>query len=43
MLSASKDKKLLENLSNYILMQDGAPAHTENATQLWCREHLKTF
>ena len=24
-------------------MQDGAPAHTANATQLWCSDHFPRF
>lgn len=28
---------------NYIFTQDGAPAHTSNVTQKWCKEHFSGF
>ena len=27
----------------WIFQQDGAPAHTANITQAWCRDHLPRF
>ena len=37
------ERPMLENISNFIFMQDGALAHTANVTQLWCKAHLKGF
>ena len=37
------EKSMLSNMSNFNLMQDGAPAHTANLTQVWCAEHLTGF
>ena len=28
---------------NYVWQQDGAPGHTPNATQNWCKENLADF
>ena len=35
--------QMLKNMSKYIIMQDGAPAHTASKTQQWCGDHLKGF
>ena len=35
-------KKMSEN-HKIIYQQDGAPAHTSNVTQKWCRDHLDDF
>ena len=37
------EKSMLSNMSNFIFMQDGAPAHTANLTQVWCAEHFPGF
>ncbi|KAI6649832.1 hypothetical protein LOD99_6382 [Oopsacas minuta] len=37
------ERPMLENMSEFIFMQDGAPAHTANATQKWCQDHLNAF
>ena len=34
---------MLENMSDFIFMQDGAPAHTAKLTQEWCRDNLNGF
>ncbi|KAI6648316.1 hypothetical protein LOD99_12125 [Oopsacas minuta] len=34
---------MLENMSEFIFMKDGAPVHTANATQKWCQDHLNGF
>ena len=31
------ERPMLENMSDFIFMQDGAPAHTAKLTQQWCR------
>ena len=36
-------RKLLPNMSRAIFMQDGAPAHTANRTQVWCSKHMPAF
>lgn len=36
-------KKLLPDMSRAIFMQDGAPAHTANRTQEWCRNNMPAF
>ena len=28
---------------HYVFIQDGAPAHTSNFTQMWCKEHFSRF
>ena len=28
---------------HYVFTQDGAPAHTSNVTQMWCKEHFSGF
>ena len=38
-----ESQKYVRNMSNYISNQDDVSAHTANATQLLCRESLKTF
>ena len=30
-------------MSNFLLMQDGAPAHTANLTQAWCSKNFPRF
>ncbi|KAI6650120.1 hypothetical protein LOD99_6202 [Oopsacas minuta] len=30
------ERSMLENMSEFLFMQDGAPAHTANVTQQWC-------
>ena len=37
------ERPMLEKMSNFIFMQDGAPAHTAKATQQWCQENLQSF
>lgn len=43
------EKNLLPNLKNmfgdayYVFQQDGAPSHTANTVQTWCRENLVDF
>ncbi|KAI6661742.1 Transposase-like [Oopsacas minuta] len=37
------ERPMLENMSEFIFMQDDAPAHTANATQKWCQDHLNAF
>ena len=32
--------QMLKNMSKYIFLQDGAPAHTASKTQQWCSDHL---
>ncbi|KAI6656113.1 hypothetical protein LOD99_1446 [Oopsacas minuta] len=34
---------MLGNMSDFIFMQDGAPAHTAKMTQKWCRDSLNGF
>ena len=34
---------MLPNMSNFIFQQDGAPAHSANKTQDWCKVNLKGF
>ena len=36
-------RKLLPDMSRAIFMQDGAPAHTANRTQEWCRNNMSGF
>ena len=37
------ERAMLKNMSNYLFMQDGAPAHTANAIQSWCSDHFPRF
>ena len=37
------ERTMLGNMSDFIFMQDGAPAHTAKMTQKWCRESLNGF
>ena len=37
------ERKFVQNLSNVVFMQDGAPAHTAIKTQKWCSENLNSF
>ena len=37
------ERPMLENMSDFIFMQDGAPAHTAKLTQEWCRDNLNGF
>ena len=37
------EMKFMPNMSNAVFMQDGAPAHTANRIQKWCRENLNSF
>ena len=34
---------MLADMSDFLLMQDGAPPHTANLTQRWCAEHFPRF
>ena len=36
-------RKLLPNMSRAIFMQDGAPAHTSNRAQEWCKNNMPAF
>ena len=36
-------RKLLSNMSRAIFMQDGAPAHTSNRAQEWCKNNMPAF
>ena len=36
-------RKMLPNMSNFIIQQDGAPAHSARRCQDWCRANLKGF
>ena len=35
------ERPMLENMSGYVFMQDGAPAHTAKLTQQWCQDNLR--
>ncbi|KAI6660761.1 hypothetical protein LOD99_10268 [Oopsacas minuta] len=37
------EREMLENMSDFIFMQDGAPAHKTKLTQEWCRGDLNGF
>ncbi|KAI6658778.1 hypothetical protein LOD99_15103 [Oopsacas minuta] len=37
------ERSMLENMSEFLFMQDGAPAHTANVTQQWCSEKFPRF
>ena len=37
------ERPMLENMSDYAFMQDGAPPHTAKLTQQWCQDNLKDF
>ena len=37
------ERPMLENMSDFIFMQEGAPAHTAKLTQQWCRDNLNGF
>ena len=37
------ERSMIEKMSESILMQDGAPAHTAKLTQAWCSEHLPSY
>ena len=36
-------RSMLSDMSSYIFMQDGAPAHTANLTQSWCGKNFPKF
>ena len=31
----------MENMSDYVFIQDGAPAHKAKLTQQWCQDNLR--
>ena len=37
------ERKMVQNMSKAVFMQDGAPAHTSKKTQSWCKENLANF
>ena len=37
------ERAMLQNMSNFLFMQDGAPAHTANLTQAWCSKNFPRF
>ena len=36
-------RSMLSDMSRFIFMQDGAPAHTANLTQSWCEKNFPKF
>ena len=37
------ERPMLGNMSDFIFIQDGAPAHKAKMTQKWCRDNLNGF
>ena len=37
------ERKMVQNMSKAVFMQDGAPAHTSKKTQSWCKGNLANF